>query len=275
MDSQTDAKIREILADMISKYSTVIPKNTIFKIFYYPDMNFFGVGNSSLDVCSDETIKCKYNYYIRQSVSFMLSKNDGTHTIVINDKVKYNADTNKFKVPLGLSVGKNFFKMADAEITYEEARFALAHELAHVKNNDVNHFREWATYVIIPDLLFYSPICLSAVKRNFRFMGLMTFLPVYHGIHSYLNRKKEYRADADAIKFMGGDIEKNKENAVSFFMNSTITTKNIDMDKAKKYVLNAGTFKIITLFSQAFTGIVFPSHPSIEKRIKAIKDIKE
>jgi len=163
-------------------------------------------------------------------------------------------------------------------MTDDEVEGVLAHEVSHIANGDtvtmtlvqgiVSSFVMFATYII-------SNIVMNALRGDDdEGRGIGDFF-LYHIIHNilytllsfmslplvmYVSRWREYRADAGAAKLAG----KEKMKAALERLKSNID----NVDKHDKSI------EVMAISSGKSWNELFSSHPSLDKRIRALESLR-
>lgn len=167
------------------------------------------------------------------------------------------------------------------KMDYYELEGVVAHELAHIKNYDI---RLSAIVTVMVGLvvmladMFSRVLIFGGGSRNndkggnpiIMIVGLVCLIlsPIFATLMQLaVSRRREYLADATAVEFT-----RNPEgmiSALSKLGNDTATMKNASTSTAHMYIANP--FK---KGKKAKSASWFSTHPSIEDRIEALKNIK-
>lgn len=164
-----------------------------------------------------------------------------------------------------------------------ELQAVMAHELSHVRHHDIKLTLTVAVLsnimLIVIDLLFYNVI-FSRNRRNqdnrlaMVIMVLRYVLPLITVLLTlFLSRTREYMADAGSVELMrdngpmarallkiSGDHQSNADS----YSQQYGQTPHEDIRRAA-YIFDPSSFDPIKSLSSAFS-----THPSIEKRLKAL-----
>ncbi|WMC18045.1 MAG: protease HtpX [Enterobacteriaceae bacterium PSmelAO1] len=217
----------------------------------------------------------KTEIWIINTIKNISKKNN----IKIPDVIIYKANNiNAFAT--GACSNNSLIGLSSSLLKYmekNEIEAVIAHEISHITNGDM------VTMGLLQGLmntfiLFFSQIITSLIynqeeknnhKNNF-FQNtqtiIFTSLEILLGSLSNIiimgfSRYREFRADAGAAKFVGVN------NMIAALNKLKISTESIDNNNMTTFYINNNKFNI---FSN-----IFNSHPSLDERIKALKNLKK
>lgn len=165
------------------------------------------------------------------------------------------------------------------KLNYYELEGVLAHEMAHIKNYDI---RLSAVVTVMLGLIvmlsdMFSRSIFRANRRSDKDNGnailmvlglvLIIFAPLFGQLMKLaISRRREYLADATAIEFT-----RNPDGLIS-------ALSKLDSDPDELEVANSSTAHMYIVCplkdKKKKSSSLFSTHPSIEDRIEAIKNIK-
>jgi heat shock protein HtpX len=157
----------------------------------------------------------------------------------------------------------------------QEIKFVVAHELSHIKNRDTRTMAAVSVLVgsiqLISELLWRSSIMNKVREKdntgysNFVYLALLIVAPIIAMfIQLAISRKREFKADSTAVEFTG-----DKSNAMTGL-------KKLSLYHFDKPQLNRATASLYIsnpLNSESLLDRLFSTHPPIEKRIENIQGI--
>lgn len=169
------------------------------------------------------------------------------------------------------------------KLEYYELEGVIAHEVAHIKNYDILLSAVVTVMVglivMIGDLFSRTVFWKGNNRKSdnngsaiFMLIGLIFLIlsPIFAQIMKMaLSRRREYLADATAVKFT-----RNPDGLISALQkldDNKETLKTANNSTAHMYIVNP--FKKNTNSSRKKAGL-FDTHPSIEDRIEALKNLK-
>ncbi|MED2947749.1 M48 family metalloprotease [Bacillus subtilis] len=136
-------------------------------------------------------------------------------------------------------VGKELVELLD----YDQLKFVLAHEYAHIKYSDlIKNMYSWVIAVcLIPIILLSLPLIKLPLSLSISIILIIYLSGIM--IHFYISKQREHRADAFAAEVFG------KENAI----NALSKLKKTSLVPEKSFSL-------------------FEVHPKLDLRIKNVKE---
>ncbi|AAM67867.1 protease HtpX [Buchnera aphidicola] len=163
-------------------------------------------------------------------------------------------------------------------MTRSEAEAVIAHEISHVSNGDMITMT-LVQGVVNTFVIFISRIISQALssllssnrnensedeKDSFLFFLISTFLEIIFGVLAsiitmWFSRHREFYADASSAKLVG------KEKMISALNRLKSSHEPQESDSIIAFCINGKSNSFIELFA---------SHPSLEKRIQALKNKK-
>lgn len=164
------------------------------------------------------------------------------------------------------------------KLNYYELEGVIAHELSHIKNYDI---RLSAVVTVMLGLIvmlsdIFSRWTFRSSKKDndnkgnsiLMIVGLicLIFAPIFGKLMQLaISRKREFLADATAIEFT-----RNPDGLIS-----ALAKLDADTDELKVASSSTAHLFIVTpLKSKKKTSSLFSTHPSIEDRIEALKNLK-
>ncbi|BFI91044.1 protease HtpX [Enterobacterales bacterium endosymbiont of Anomoneura mori] len=161
-------------------------------------------------------------------------------------------------------------------MNYNQIKAVIAHEISHINNGDMVTMG-LLQGVMNTFVLFFSQFISNLIYKKENqdnekniFLNIFnsfsfSFFEILFGSLANIvvmgfSRYREFRADADAIKFVG------KYNMISALNRLKFSNKLNLKNNLKVFYINGKNFNIL--------NNLFNSHPSIDERIKAIKNIK-